>query len=246
LTHREIEKRGWVEAYVERRLSATDAADFEEHYFRCEQCFSDVQAMEKFIAGLKYAGLRGLLDPKPARVAWFLPAFVFAAALSLVLGAGLAFVGLVRLPAREAQLKEALAAGKASRARIAELDQRADADMRPEANVPVVILEASRGNDPPNRLVVGGQTRTALLWLDVPSQRPWTRFRLTISTLDNREFKAIPSLTLHRLERNQNGALAVSLPAAQLATGSYLVRLFLDDEPGAPVIEEYRLAVVHN
>lgn len=237
MTHAEIENRGWVEAYVRRRLPASDAATFEEHYFQCDRCYSDVQAMEKFVAGLTYAGRRGLLDPKPQRGTWFMPAFALAAALCLVLAAGLTFLAFVRLPDREAQLRLALAQASASQARIAEMDQRATLASAPEANVPVVILEASRSAQSPNRLPVNPQTRTAMLWLDVPPQPQGTQFGLTISTADGREFK-----TVHGLERNRNGALAVSLPVAQLAKGSYVVRLYLD-KPSAPVIAEYRLAV---
>ena len=238
MTHQEIENRGWVEAYVRRRLPASDAAAFEEHYFQCDRCFSDVRAMEKFVAGVTYAGRRGLLDPKPERATWFMPAFAFAAALSLILASGLAFLAFVRLPDREARLRQALAQAEASQARIAQLDQRAALDSAPQANVPVVILQANRGAEPPNRLLVDSQTRTAMLWLDVPPQPPGTKFGLTISTPGDRE-----SMAIHGLERNPNGALAVSLPVHQLANSSYIVRLYLD-KPSAPILAEYRLAVV--
>jgi len=238
LTHADIENRGTIEAYVRRRLPASDAAAFEEHYFECDRCFADVHAMERFVAAMTHAGRRGLLDPPPARFPWLMPAFALVTALSLVLAAGLAFLTFVRLPEREARLREALEQAKAGRDRIAELDQRSALDSAPQANVPVAILEASRGPDQPNSVLVDSQTRSVLLWIDIPPQPPGVKFGLAISAPDGRVANAI-----HGLERNQNGALAASLPVAQLADGSYRVRLSLD-QPSAPILAEYRLAVV--
>jgi hypothetical protein len=246
LQHEEIEERGMVEAYVRRKLAPEDSAAFEEHYFQCGKCFDEVQLVEKFVAGVKHAARTGLLDPepRPERRSWWMPAFAFAAASAVVFACVLAFVVLVRQPAREAQLQEALSQARASQARIAELDQRAALDAGPEANVPVVILTASRSADAPgadgsNTVQLGAESRRALLWIDVPSQPPGTRFGLTISTADGRFSK-----TIHDLERNSSGALAASLPAADLPAGAYHVRLFHEKSPGQ-TIAEYRLNVEH-
>jgi hypothetical protein len=243
LKHEEIEERGMVEAYVRRKLAPEDCAAFEEHYFQCGRCFDEVQMVEKFVAGVKHAARTGLLDPEPEpraeRRSWWMPAFAFAAASAVALASVLAFVVLVRQPAREAQLQEALSLARASLARIAELNQRAALDSGPEANVPVVILTASRSADAPNRVQLGAESRRALLWIDVPAEPPGTRFGLTISTADARFAK-----TIHDLERNSSGALAASLPAADLPAGAYHVRLFHEKSPGQ-TIAEYRLNVEH-
>jgi hypothetical protein len=234
-----------VEAYVRRKLAPEDCAAFEEHYFQCGKCFDDVQLVEKFVAGVEHAARTGLLDPerapRPERRTWLMPAFAFAAAGAVVLGSVLTFVVLIRQPAREARLRQelqrALSQTQAGQARIAELDQRAALDAGPEANVPVVILTARRSADSPNRVQLGPQSRRALLWIDIPPQPPGARFGVTISTPDTRFNKSI-----HDLERNSSGALAVSLPVADLPAGAYSVRLFNEKSPGQP-IAEYRLAV---
>jgi hypothetical protein len=168
-----------------------------------------------------------------------MPAFAFAAASAVVFASVLAFLVLVRQPAREAQLQQALSQARARQARIAELEQRAALDAGPEANVPVVILTASRSADAPNRVQLGSESRHALLWIDVPAEPPGTRFGLTISTPDGRFSKSI-----HDLERNSSGALAASLPAADLPAGACQVRLFNEKSPGQ-TIAEYRLNVEH-
>jgi hypothetical protein len=246
LKHEEIEQRGMVEAYVRRKLAPEDSAAFEEHYFQCGKCFDEVQLVGKFVAGVKHAARTGLLDPetesRPERRSWFMPAFAFAAASALAFASVLAVV-LVHQPAREAQLQQelqrALSQARASQARLAELNQRAALDAGPEANVPVVILTASRSADAPNHVQLGSGSRRALLWIDVPAEPSGTRFGLTLSTADARFAK-----TIHDLERNSSGALAASLPAADLTAGAYHVRLFHEKSPGQ-TIAEYRLNVEH-
>ena len=226
-----------MEAYVRRRLNAADTDAFEEHYFQCGQCFEDVQAMEKFIAGIGHASRKGLLNQTYSlRSSWLAPAFAFAAAAAVILASGLAFLALIKVPEKEARLQAALTQLKESQSRIAELDQRAALESAPQGNVPVVILEASRGVES-NRLQVEAGTQSALLWIDIPQQSADARFALTISTPDDRYSKAI-----HGLARNHNGALAVSLPVEELHAGSYIVRLY-PDKPAAPVMAEYRFTV---
>ena len=236
-----------VEAYVRRKLAPEDCAAFEEHYFQCGKCFDEVELVEKFVAGVKDAARTGLLDPEPEhrleRRSWWMPAFACAAASAVAFASVLAFVVVVRQPAREArlqqELQQALSQARLSQARIAELDQRAALDAGPEANVPVVILTASRSADAPNQVRLGSESRRALLWIDVPAEPPGTRFGLTLSTADGRFAK-----TIHDLERNSSGALAASLPAADLPAGAYNVRLFHEKSPGQ-TIAEYRLNVEH-
>jgi anti-sigma factor RsiW len=232
-----------VEAYVRRKLAPEDCAAFEEHYFECGKCFDDVQLVEKFVAGVEHAARTGLLDPEqapsPERRTWLMPAFAFASAAALVLGSVLTFFVFIREPAGEARLLQEFqqALSKASRERIAELDQRAAVDAGPEANVPVVILTASRSADSPNQLQLRTASRRVLLWIDVPAQPPGTRFGIKISAQ-----KSLVAKSIHDLERNSSGALAASLPVADLPAGSYTVRLFNEKSPGQ-LIAEYRLAV---
>ena len=235
-----------VEAYVRRELAPQDCSAFEEHYFQCAKCFDDVQLFEKFVAGVEYAARTGRLDPEHASSkasrTWLFPAFAFAAAAAMVFAGAFTFEVFIRRPAREAQLQQELqqarSEAQASQARVAELGQRAALDAGPEANVPVVILTASRSAGPPNQVQLRSESRRVLLWIDVPAQSPGTRFLVAISTPDGRFAKSI-----HDLERNSSGALAASLPVAEMPTGAYNVRLFNEKSPGQ-LIAEYRLTVV--
>jgi hypothetical protein len=232
-----------VEAYVRRKLAPQDYALFEEHYFQCGQCFDEVQVAEKFVAGVEHAARTGLLDPvrEPGpEKRWLWPAFAFAVAAAVVLAAGLAWFAFVRVPDREARLEQALNQAKTNAGRVAELAQRAAVDAGPEANVPLAILTASRSTDSPNQLQLAAESRRVVLWIDVPPQPPGTRFGVSVSPRENAA--AAPVVSIHGLERNSSGALAVSLPAANLPPGAWQVRLFKDASPGQS-IAEYRLNV---
>ena len=210
-----------------QKLTPQESAAFEEHYFACERCFEEVQETEKFIAGVRQAGSKGLLDNTPGRSAprWLMPAFVFAAAAVLVLCVAMSYVALIRLPALQAQLRQTLA----NRATPLMALERA-----PQANVPVVILSAERSADSRRQVQIasGGD---AVFWIDVPPQPPGTKFNLTIANADKQFSKSIEGL-----ERNQDGALAFSLPGSELASGSYVFRLY---QPQDRMISEYRVDV---
>lgn len=221
---------------MRRQLPAEDCSAFEEHYFQCDECFESVQEMERFVAGIGYAAQTGLLHRQPER-RWLIPAFAFTTTASAICAAALFFLVFVRLPDREARMQRALTEARESRHHLAESEGRAAVETGPEANVPVAILEANRSGDAGNRLVLGPQSRSALLWIDVPQQPAGTRFGITLSSLGGGVTKSI-----HGLERNSNGALAASLPASELPGGSYAVRLFNEKSPGQ-TIAEYRLTI---
>jgi hypothetical protein len=240
LSHERIQSEGWVELYVRRRLTSADNAAFEDHFFQCDQCFADVEEMERFVSGVRDAGRRGLLDSQPdSRTAhgltparWLMQAFVVAMTAVVLLGAGLAYMALVRLPNSETRLSAALAGSARSEA---ELSRRASANTGPQPNVPVVILTANRSaTDAPDRLTIDPQARMALLWIDIPPQPAGARFRITIAS-DGGSVK-----TIHGLERNENGALAAGVPIDDLATGPYVVRLYPEQAPDR-MIAEYRM-----
>jgi len=59
VTHREIEEREIVEAYLQGKLPDNDAQAFEEHFFECDQCFAEVRAAGNFIAGVRQIAQAG-------------------------------------------------------------------------------------------------------------------------------------------------------------------------------------------
>jgi hypothetical protein len=237
LSHERIRSEGWVERYVRRRLTPADNTAFEDHYFHCDQCFAEVGEMERFVAGMRDAGRRGLLDSEPARATWLTPALAFAMAAVVLLAAGLGYTVLVRLPDSEARLSAALAQSVRSEAQLAELSRRAAAAGQPQANIPVVILTASRSaSDAPDRLAIAPPAGMALLWIDIPPQPAGAKFRITIAPTGGSE------KTIHGLERNENGALAAGVPSDDLAAGMYVVRVYPEQASG-PMIAEYRMIV---
>jgi hypothetical protein len=236
MTHAEIMERGWAEAYVKRGLSPEERSVFEEHYFRCDQCFDEVQELERFVAGVRHASRRGLLDPPEPRK-WLIPAFAFSAAATLVLTAIVVTLAFVRMPQMETKLAHAVEDASMSQTEVAKLQRQAALEIGAQANVPVVILEASRSADAINRLESHSASATALLWIDVPPQPAGTQFGITITSRDGTVTKSI-----HGLERNQNGALSAGVALRELPQGPYVVRLFKESAP-SQTIEEYRLTV---
>ena len=77
MTHEEIHTKEIAEAYVRGRLSDEERTAFEAHYFGCDECFEQVQALEKFVAGMKDAAESGVLPEvrHAAGANWLRPAF---------------------------------------------------------------------------------------------------------------------------------------------------------------------------
>jgi hypothetical protein len=226
-----------IERYVRRQLSTEDAAALEEHLFQCDQCFEQVQSTEKFVDGVRYAARKGWLDAPREAQRWLFPAFGLAAAGLLVAIAALSWLLLIRTPAREAMLAGALATVQAQQQRLTELDRRAALDLRAEANVPVAILTADRDAGGGNLLTVGPESRNAILWIDLPQQRPGTSFRADITSASGTFKKSVEGL-----KPNANSALAASVPVSDLPDGRYRVRL-TKEGPSAILIGEYKLII---
>lgn len=237
-----VQAQGWVELYVRGRLSAADSAAFENHYFHCDQCFAEVQEMDRFVSGLQDAGERGLLGVEREGKSrhWLVPALTLAAAVSVLLAAALVYTTLVRLPRVEAELGAARAKSSQSAAQLAELNRSIAVAAAPEANVPVVVLSADRSASAPGeRLSIHGQSGMVLLWIDIPPQPSGARFRIDMAA------NGAPVKAIRGLERNGNGALAAAVPAKDLPAGVYVVRLYSEQAPGV-VVAEYRMRVARD
>ncbi len=121
MTHEEIEQREVIESYVRDRMTAEERLAFEEHYFVCDQCFAQVQTLERFVAGVHYAAQAGLLAPanrlaaarklfNPDWQIWLKPAFAFTSALALALtflSGWLLFRQIPQLRAEQARERQA-------------------------------------------------------------------------------------------------------------------------------------------
>jgi Putative zinc-finger len=237
LEHDQMTDQDLIERYVRRQLDAEESAAFEEHLFQCDECFDRVQLTEKFLAGVRHAGRNGWLDQPRETMQWLFPAFGLAAAGLLVAIVALSWLLLIRTPARDALLARTLATVQAQQQRLTEMDRRVALDLRTEANVPVAILTAERGAGGENLLSVLPESRNAILWIDMPQQRPGTSFRADISSASGKYKKS-----LEGLKPNATSALAASVPVDDLPDGRYTVRVTKEGS-SAILVGEYRLRV---
>lgn len=244
MMHEQIDDQT-IERYARNQLESAERLAFEEHYFACEECFEKLQAMELFIAGVRDASARGLLeDEAPGSVAprnwtsWLLPALGLSTCAAVVLAVVAVKLWYVQLPALQKRLTEAngqLAADKQARALLEEqLSRRSQA----EINLPLVMLQSTRGAESaPNEVILPPGAQHLALWIELPSGSGGT-FRLELDTYDGRKVEVLENLT-----RNTYGALAVSLPAEALQSGLYSIRLSREVRPPGTLLAEYRLRI---
>ena len=107
----------------------------------------------------------------------------------------------------------------------------------PEANVALVMLQASRARDEPANAVLPPGAKHLVLWIEVGRSR-FRTFRLDLTTSDNRRIA-----TVDGVERGSYGALAVNLPADKVESGHLRITLSGQDPPPAALVGEYQLNV---
>jgi hypothetical protein len=246
MMHREIEDREIIERYVRNQLSSEERRAFEEHFFGCEECFEKLQATERFTAGIRDAGSRGLLEGSPAADAspsrtwgsWMVPALAASSCAAVLLAVSAGWALLYQVPKLRHQLNQASAEVRTQGVAIAALQKQVASSAQAETNVPLVMLQATRdAQAPPNDATLSSDARHLTLWLELPSSTSGS-FLLEIVTADGR-----PIQTLENLKRNTYGALVVSLPAEVLQSGIYTVRLSRQEPSPVTLMAEYRLRI---
>lgn len=114
MNHSEIQNEEIIERYVRNQLSAEERRVFQEHFFTCDDCFSQVQMTERFINGVRHAVESGLVAdriiPRETEVSsrwfrWVKPAFAITMAATLVLSAVIAWLFVVRIPALRGEIQ---------------------------------------------------------------------------------------------------------------------------------------------
>jgi type II secretory pathway pseudopilin PulG len=245
MTHPQIEDEEVIERYARNQLAPEARQAFEEHFFSCEECFEKVQATERFIAGIRDAARAGRLSSSAAGVpqatswaAWMVPAFA-ASTCAAVLFAGIgAWMLFVRMPRIQRQVAQASAAQQAEREAESALKALLARDNQPEANLPLVMLQATRNAQaPPNEISLPLGARHLVLWVDMSSGR-YSDFRLEVRAKDNRLVE-----TIDHLHRNTYGALAASVPVQKLQAGEYRITLKAQEPPPGTLLGEYRLRI---
>jgi hypothetical protein len=245
MMHPQIEDQEIVERYVRNQLAAEERKAFEEHFFACDDCFEKLQATERFVAGMRDAARRGLLVGDGEGTAstwrlgsWLVPAFGVSACTALLLAAASGWLYFAQMPKLRGQLSQSAAELRAQQQARTALEHQIAGSIQAEANVPLVMLQATRDvQAPPNEVSVPPEAKHVVLWVEVPRGKS-NRFRLAVHAANNR-----PVEMLDNLQRNSYGALAVSLPVEALQPGDYRITLSNQESSPASLLAEYRLRI---
>jgi hypothetical protein len=245
MMHPQIEDEEIVERYVRNQLPDEERKAFEEHFFGCDDCFEKLQVAERFVAGVRDAARHGTLVGEAEGHApgwtwrgWLVPAFGLSACVALLLAAFSGWMYFSQMPKTRQQLNQSTAELRAQQQARAALEQQIAGSIQAEANLPLVMLQATRdAQAPPNEVTVPPGAKHVVLWVEVPAGKS-DRYRLQVDTTDNR-----PVETLDNLQRNTYGALAVSLPVEILQPGDYRITLSTQEPSPASLLGEYRLRI---
>ena len=245
MMHPKIEDEEIIERYVRNQLPDEERQAFEEHFFGCDDCFEKLQVAERFVAGVRDAARRGTLSgevevrsPSWTWSGWLAPAFGLSASAALLLAAFSGWMYFSQMPKMRQQLNQSAAELRAQQQARAALEQQIATSIQAEANLPLVMLQATRDvQAPPSEVIVPPGAKHVVLWVEVPAGKT-NRFRLQVDTADDRLVE-----TLDNLQRNTYGALAVSLPVEALQPGDYRIRLSTQEPSPASLLGEYRLRI---
>jgi hypothetical protein len=166
------------------------------------------------------------------------PAFAVSSCATVVLAIVTGWTLFFQMPKLRRQLNQASADASVQREATASLQRQIASAAQAEANVPLVMLQATRDAESSvNEAVLPTGAGHLVLWVEVPA-RKFRSFRLQVETEDHR-----PVITLDHLERNSYGALAASLPAEQLQPGEFRAMLTGEQPPPASLLAEYKLRI---
>jgi hypothetical protein len=240
MMHSEIEKAETVERYVRNQLVPAERQAFEEHFLGCDECFEKLQAAERFAAGMRDAAERGLLEARlpsqgmnPGWLAW---AFAATACTALILAGLSAWAYVRQMPLLRAQLRQISAQLEKEQESRSQSEQAVPQEMA-EANVPLVILQASRAEEPPPLVTLMPQDKRLVLWIELGSSH-YRDFRLDLFSNGNHLVTSVDHLALSRY-----GTLAASLPTKQLPAGDFRITLTGQDPPPSGLAGEYHLGI---
>ena len=242
MLHTQIENDEVVERYVRNQLTPEDRQAFEEHFFACDECFDRVQAMERFTAGVRDAAEHGLLDDaaEPAnsreRPRWALWAFAGSSLAAVALAAVVGWALLVRVPSLQRKLNASVAQVDLQQQTLAQLQAGSAARAGTQPNVPLVMLQETRGEDS-TTAVLPADARQLIVWVEIGPTR-FRSYRMEFYAASGKQM-----MTVDGLSRGPYGALAASLPTDGLQPGVFRVRLIGQTPPPSSLVSEYRLQI---
>jgi hypothetical protein len=238
MLHSQIENEEIVDRYVRNQLAPAERQAFEEHFLGCDDCFEKLQTAERFAAGMRDAAARGLLEisaqaPAMARASWLSWAFAATACVALIF-AGWAY--FVQIPRLRSELRQATKSSETGQQEQAAASQASPTELA-EANVPLVMLQATRSSGEAASVVLKTGDRRLVLWIE-PGPSRYREFRLEVYS-PNDEL----ATSVDHLKQGPYGGLAVSLAAEQLPSGEFRITLSGQDPSPASLVGEYRLRV---
>ena len=239
MMHSRIEQEEIIERYARKQLTPEEQQAFEEHFVACEECFQKLQEMDRFLAGMRDAGERGLLNERAQATAagwsrWFLPALAAATCAVLFVGAS-GWMYLREMPRLRGELDQATKQLSVEKQKRAELEQKFAAVETAEANVPLVMLQTSRAGEKPATAVLAKESRHLVLWIEIGPSR-YREFQLEVFSEPGLRVTSV-----EHLKPGPYGALAASLPTEQLPSGECRIKLTGQDP--AALAGEYLLRI---
>lgn len=241
MLHTQIENEEVIERYVRNQLAPEEQRAFEEHFFSCDECFDKVQTMERFVAGIHDATQAGALaairEPAAPLASGWLPwALASSACAALGLAIVVGWLTLSTLPRLRSDLNATAAQLRSREQTIARLRERPIPQEAAEANVPLVMLQAERGDETTEVVLPAGAKRI-LLWAEVEPTR-FRSYRMEVYSPSGTLVESFDGLV-----RGPYGALVASLPSDRLQTGVFRIRLKGQAPPPASLVGEYRLRI---
>lgn len=241
MLHTQIENGEVIERYVRNRLAPEERGAFEEHFFACDECFAKIQEMERFVAGVRDAADRGILAGPEARAdslaaSWLPWAFAISTCATVALAISLGWITLRRLPQIRADLASTAAEVQTQQQVITRLKETRSPLEAAEANVPLVMLQASRGEET-SQAIVPPDAKRLVVWVELAPTR-FTSYRMEIFSESGQ-----PVASIENLLRGPYGAIAASLPADRLHPGMFRITLAGQAPPPASLVGEYRIRI---
>ena len=210
MNHAEIDEREIVEHYVAGKLTAQDAARFEEHYLGCPTCIRAIEDAERLKRGLETVAAQDLAARRSIlAAAWrnlrSRPGAILVPALLLA----------ILLPVfawqRALELDTEL---EAARRELAE-------ERRPRINTPILTVVPTRaGEQPVQQISMAPEPEWVVLAIELgDTAEPLYHVRL-LASADNAVVWESPSL-----EPSYRGTLTFSLFSSLLPPGEYVLSL---------------------
>ena len=239
MLHSQIENDEVIERYVRNQLASEERQEFEEHFFACEECFEKLQSAERLVAGVRDAAERRLLTEPQAPLAiqsrWLVWAFAVSSCAAVAFVALTSWLSLSQIPKLRAEVEQASAQLRVQQQLLAQLEGQINSADLPEANPPLVILQASRAQETANT-VIPSSAKRLVVWIEVGPTR-YRTFRMELSQQGH------TLVSINDLRRSPYGPLAAGIPTNALPSGNFSIKLTGQDPPPASLVGEYQLEV---